>query len=358
MVGKGLRSQSDGLFDLDNFLQQKSRFLVAPSVYFTPETNWYFGLGGFYFFKYGNDIKDTITRPSTFQMALGYTLNKQVVFWMPGEIFFKNNNYRLQTELGFYRWPYFFNGIGNGYEDFYEERYTATFPRARVSFQKRFGKALYTGPRYWFQQLNMLEVESGGLLDQGIIPGGNGGVNSGLGWVVLYDTRNSVFASSEGWYVEYSNLFNQKAFGSDFNYSTHLFDVRKYLNIANEHIVAFQTYTKLNFGNAPFNQMALMGGPQRMRGYREGWYRDNHMSIFQLEYRSPIFYHVGLVAFGGVGVIAPKLNAFALSNARTSVGLGTRVSLDKKERLHIRLDYGWGQGQENRFAYITIGEAF
>lgn len=347
---------------LGNFLEEKNkRTIVVPSVYYLPETNWYFGLAGFSYFKFNKNKEggnDTITRPSQIRMALGYTLNKQIVFWLPAEVFFKENKYRLLAELGFYRWPYFFNGIGNNIETSYEENYRASFPRARLAFQKRLGKSIYLGPKYWFQYLKMNEVEPGGKFENGLVPGGNGGVNSGFGVSFLYDTRNSVFASTQGWYAEYSNLFNQTVFGSDFVFNTHILDVRKYVNIKANHIVALQAYGKFNFGDVPFNQMSLMGGPFRMRGYREGRFRDKHIALMQLEYRSPLVYRTGLTVFGAYGIVGNKPQNLIFKNGKTSIGGGLRFSLDEKDRMHIRFDYAWGEGKENRFGYFTIGESF
>lgn len=341
--------------------EKNQRTVVVPSIYYLPETNWHFGVAGFSYFKLNRNeegVKDSITRPSQVRMALGYTLNKQIVFWLPAEIFFKENKYRLLAEVGFYRWPYFFNGIGNNYETLYEEKYTASFPRARLAFQKRLGKSIYLGPRYWFQYLKMNKVEQGGLIEKGQVPGGGGGVNSGIGISFLYDNRNSVFASTKGWYAEYSNLFNQSFLGSDFNFNTHIVDVRKYIDIKSNHVVAIQGYGKFNFGDVPFNQMSLMGGPFRMRGYREGRYRDKHIAEVQLEYRTPLVYRTGLVVFGAYGMVANKPQNLIFKNGKTSIGGGLRYSLDEKDRMHIRFDYAWGQGKENRYGYFTIGESF
>lgn len=346
---------------MGNFLENKQRFILVPSVYYLPETSWYFGLAGFSYFKVNRNEstqKDTITRPSQVRLALGYTLNNQIVYWMPAEIFFKHNKYRLLAELGFYRWPYFFNGIGNGFTTFYEENYIATFPRFRVDFQKRLGKNIYFGPRYWFQYYIMNEVKSGGLLEPETIAGSGGGANSGVGINFLLDSRNSVFAPTKGWYAEYSNLFNTNFIGSDFNYQTHQVDVRKYFNLKNNHILALQAFGKFNFGDVPFNQLSLMGGHRMMRGYREGRFRDNHIVLSQIEYRSPLFYRVGVAFFAGVAVIANKPVNLALPNAKTSLGGGLRYSLDEKDRMHIRFDYAWGMGKENRYGYFTIGESF
>lgn len=343
-----------GLFP-DDLLADQNRFAIVPSIYYLPETSWYFGAGAFYYFK--TNREDTLTRPSTINGALGYTLNDQIVFWLPAEIFFKHNNYLLKTELGFYRWPYFFNGIGNETQNFPEETYTAVFPRFRTSFLKRFGKSIYAGPRYWIQYLDMLSYTAGGQIAQNKVPGGRGGFNSGIGVEVIFDNRNSVYGPTKGAYVSFSTLHNQKAFGSDFNYNTYILDARNYLNLKKNHILAAQLFTKFNFGNPPFNQMALLGGNSIMRGYREGFFRDKHMILSQLEYRSPFWYRLGFAVFAGAGVVAPEVSSFQFSNLKPSLGGGLRFQFDKVNRLNIRLDYAFG-ANGIRNGYVTVSEAF
>jgi hypothetical protein len=34
------------------------------------------------------------------------------------------------------------------------------------------------------------------------------------------------------------------------------------------------------------------------------------------------------------------------------------VEFDRRQKLHLRLDYGFGEGKGNSGLYVTIGEAF
>lgn len=339
-----------------DFLDKKNRFIVVPTGYYLPETNIFLGLAAFGYFK--TNRNDSILRASYLRGALGYTLNKQYVFWLPFEVYFKQNNYLLQGELGYYRWPYVFNGIGNNYVKFYEERYTGSFPRFRINFSKRFGKGLYIGPNYWFQDFVMNKTENGGLLFDGSIAGSTGGRNSGLGFSVVYDTRNNIYSPSKGRYYQLFTLFNSKAFGSHFDYNTYQFDFREYFTIFKSHLIAVQWFTKFNFGNPPFNQMSQLGGNRLLRGYLEGRYRDKHALVGQIEYRSAFYKRIGFAVFTGFGIVADQFADFKLNNSRPNIGGGLRYALDQKQGIHIRADYAFGQGRENRYFYFTLSEAF
>lgn len=93
-----------------------------------------------------------------------------------------------------------------------------------------------------------------------------------------------------------------------------------------------------------------------MRGYHEGRYMDKQYLAAQAEYRAPLFWRIGTVAFAGLGEVAPSLDAFEINRIKPSYGLGMRVVINKAERVNIRLDYGWGKDTSG--FYLEITEAF
>ncbi|UTW61089.1 BamA/TamA family outer membrane protein [bacterium SCSIO 12741] len=202
----------------------------------------------------------------------------------------------------------------------------------------------------------MDETEEGGWLSSGLIPGGEGGVTSGLGWEFQWDHRDKVYAPYKGHFVRLSMLFFDPAFASDFAFNHFTLDMRKYFNLGNNHVLAFQAYGEYNFGETPFNRMAQLGGQIIMRGYKIGTYRDQHLMAGQIEYRTPIWYFVGFTAFLGSGAVARNFNDFQTSNFRPTYGMGLRLALNRKERINLRLDYARGE-YDGEF-YLTLMESF
>jgi len=341
--------QAQGL-DSNRLSSGKPIFAVLPIIYYTPETRFAYGLSGISFFK-----TDSLSRVSSVQVLGAYTQNKQILSWLPFQLFLKEDNYWVQGELAFYRYPYFFSGVGNEVPNGYEEDYTAQFPRFRLTGMKKVAPNLYAGAQYWFQNTNIREREAGGLLEQGA-PGGDGGTTSGIGWAVNYDKRDIQFFPSKGAFVQLRSLFNQQELGSDFTYNNYIVDARKYLSIQS-HVLALQGYADIIFGGPPFNQMAQLGGENRMRGYRLGTYRDRKMLVSQLEYRSPYIWRISFVGFGGYGGVADNFEGFSTRTMRFSYGAGMRFLFDSNQRLNMRFDYGFGD-DGNRGFYFTFGEAF
>lgn len=341
---------------VDSLLFSDRKFFAAPFAGYSPETQFLFGVGGFTFFRTSNQEKDSLLRPSSLRLAASYTQLRQVSVWLPFEIFFNENKFLLQGQLGYFNYPYFFHGFGRNTQNSDLERYTAAFPRLRIELLRKW-KSMYFGPRYWFQSVDMLYTESGRLLDQGNITGSDGGSNSGLGFVFLMDNRKNIFRPVNAHYFAFETLHNHQNFGSDFQYNSYVINYRRYQGFyKDKHILAFEHYTKLNFGNVPFNQAALLGGSHRMRGYQEGRFRDRHMILNQLEYRSPLLGKIGFAVFGSAGWVLSDLNSIAMNQVLPSFGGGLRYEVNQKEGLRFRIDAA--QGINSRGFYITVGEAF
>ena len=329
---------------------------VLPVVYFTPETNWAFGGTSIALFLPPEG--DSIVRSSSVQALAVYTLNRQILLWLPFQLFLKENKYWVYGQLGYYRYPYLYNGIGNEAPEDFEEDYSARFPRLRIHALRRFGSKIYAGPIYWFQHTVVFETEEGGVLAGRTVPGSDESLISAAGPMVIYDTRDNQFFPEKGSLIRMSALFNNGAFGSDFSYEQYLLDARKYLAIKKKHILAGQFYTVMTQGTAPFNQMALLGGPERMRGYRQGIYRDKHLMMAQLEYRSPYWKdRVGGALFAGYGGVADGIDKYRVEDLRPSFGGGLRLRVLPQERINLRLDLGFGESG-NQGVYVTFSEAF
>ena len=123
-----------------------------------------------------------------------------------------------------------------------------------------------------------------------------------------------------------------------------------------EHILALNLYGGTTFGEAPFQELLLYGGPNKARGYFQGHYRDNALVLFQSEYRFQIWKRFGAVVFTSIGNVGARLEEVEISMAKWNAGLGLRYMIDADDRLNVRVDYALGR--ETSGLYITVGEAF
>ena len=330
----------------------RTRFFGLPVVFYAPETRLGFGAASILSFK--TNPYDSLLRPSQVTLGGAYTLEKQILLYTPFDIWFHGNDYQAKGELGFYKYFYRYYGNGNATSD--EETYDVTFPRVRAEFTRRVWRQIYGGIKYSYDDFHITRVENGGILDQKLVAGFAGGRISGLGAIVKWDTRNSVFYPTKGWYIEGSYLRFGKSIGSNYVYDMNWVDARKYIGFKKDRVLAVQVYARLSQGAVPFFHLSQMGGNQRMRGYLEGRYRDQQLIGWQFEYRTHVFWRIGLVAFAGNAVVADRIAHLEAKYLRTTAGGGLRFQIDQERKINLRIDYAFSR--ESSGFYITIGEAF
>ena len=337
----------------DSIPPKRSRLIGLPIVFLSPETSWGFGVAGVYTFKLPEE--SDISRPSQIQLGAAYTLEDQILFYLPFQVFYKDRKYNFYGELGYYRYNYFYFGNGNSFEDYDGELFGVTFPRVRLNALYQIRPNTYLGLRYWMDDYDITEVEEMSVLDTENITGQDGGFLSGLGLLAQYDNRDHIFYPRKGWFAEGVILQNGSYLGSPFNFTKVSLDVSKYISIRRT-ILALNAYWEWNEGDIPFNQLALLGGTKRLRGFYEGRFRDEKLALFQSEWRFPLFWRLGAVVFGGLGWVAPEINELQLRHTRYTVGAGLRILIQKQDQINVRIDFGLGPNTTG--VYITVGEAF
>jgi outer membrane translocation and assembly module TamA len=202
------------------------------------------------------------------------------------------------------------------------------------------------------------EYDDDGLFATQEIPGEEGFTASGAGLAAVYDSRDNNLFPFSGQYITLSNHFYQDWLGGDTEFFNLKLDARAYFNPGQgSHVIAIQGLMQVNTGNPPFMMLSKLGGDELMRGHFQGRYRDRHILAGQVEYRFPIWWRFIGVAFVGVGEVAPEFSAFTLRGLKYSMGGGLRFTLDAKERINIRFDYGYGLHRNHGF-YFGISEAF
>ncbi len=341
---------------IDEKTKKRLKINFFPVVYYTPETSLAFGAVALFAFNFKSDsigAKSSTINPST-----AYTLNNQILLFIPFNLLIKNDTYRIIGELGAYKYSYLYYGIGNNIpiNKSTEEPFLVSFPRVRLSAYKKVIKNTFVGLRYNFDYFTNLIYDAGGVLKNKQITGTQGGVNSGLGIAAIYDSRDNIYYSRKGLFIDFSSVFDRLYFGSNYVMSKTTLNASYFLSPGKKSVLGFNAYVQGNDGEIPFYQLGLLGGNKRMRGLFEGRYRDNKVVQTQVEWRQEIFNNLGIAGFFGLGWAAKEYNEIAIRNTRTAYGAGVRYKLNKKEHINIRLDFGFSQ--TGFLTYFTIGEAF
>jgi hypothetical protein len=325
-----------------------------PLLFYGPETGLGYGAAMVHTARF-ND-KDTLCFPSQVQFIGAYTQKNQILLFAPFNIYRNQNKHQFKGELGYYRYLYYYFGIGpyEGTSDF-EETYDVNFPRIKLDAMQQFKKNQFIGFRYALDAFNITRLDSSKSIYNDNIVGSQGGTVSGIGPIYQYDNRNHSFIPNAGTRsIIYFQAFHNVT-GSHYNYMLIGTEISHFQKLG-KGVLATQAFMDLSIGAVPFYQLPNMGGPKRMRGYYPGQIRAKNVIGLQAEYRTPIFLweRISAVAFAANGYDFSK--SIVIEKMRFAAGAGLRVLVDKEEGVNIRVDYGIGQNSSA--LYITIGESF
>jgi len=338
----------------DDKKSKDSSFFALPVIFYTPETKLALGVGGGYYFR---TVKgDALTNLSRLDGFMMYTLRNQFRITLAPDVYFKRNVFRLQSALSFSYFTDKFFGVGPDTTKEMEEDYISRIYIFNLNFQRKLFLGLSGGIKLELARSTLVEVDEDGLLATGEIQGSEGGVNSGLGLTLNWDTRDNIYFPALGSYHQVSVMLFRTTFGSDFHFTKYVLDFRKYFTFLASQVLAIQGYFSFISGNPPFQMMSLMGGQNNMRGYWMGRFRDKNLMTVQAEYRIPLVKRIGVVGFVGLGNVAERLSHFGRSDLKYSLGFGLRYAFNPKEKLNIRLDFGFTK--EGSGFYVTATEAF
>jgi outer membrane protein assembly factor BamA len=186
-----------------------------------------------------------------------------------------------------------------------------------------------------------------------IYPELTGSSTFGIGYSLVYDSRNNILTPSSGCYFNFNTSYNL----SEMNYLKTTLDLRYYKTWKEKLTLSARFINELTTGTAPFYDYAFLGGDKFVRGYYFGRYRDKNLSSLQSEIRFPIVWRFGLAAFGGLSTLYANTNSIAAKNIKPNYGMGLRFLVDKKDKTNLRLDYAAGKDGNNGF-YVSFGESF
>ncbi len=334
--------------------EKKAGLSPIPVLAYSPETGFIFGASAIYY-RYPYSVIPE-PKPSVVFGQASCTTKNQYVLKLSTDWYFKGDAAKLFTEVSFVKFPALFYGLGPDTADDLEEEYTPTEFKLVGNFLWKIIPQVYMGPVLHLSNLALKEIEEGGLFDQGEFPGSGGATIVGLGGQLVWDRRDSVFYPLRGSLLEVIATAYDKFIGSDLDFTQLTFDYRHYINIYKLHVLALQYYMVLSGGEVPFNAMPRVGGPNLLRGYYWGRFRDQNYIAVQGEYRFPLFWRFGGAVFGSVGQVAPEIYEFSSNNIKAAAGVGVRFTWDTKQRINVRFDIGFSRSDTN--FYIDIAEAF
>jgi outer membrane protein assembly factor BamA len=343
----------------DTNSSKKDGIYVAPLLFYTPDTRWAFGLAGAYIFHINDkrdDISNYSTRASYVRFTSSYTQNKQSDIWSEWSVFTNREKYFFKGEFRMRNFPDKFYGIGNDTQKDDNEIYSYNLISFKFLGLKQLKKGFFLGLDYHYTKEYNFSIIPNGTLSTGGVIGNMGGVGSALGLVSILDERDNVMNPHKGQFIEFSSYFYRNVLGGSFNFTVLNGEYRKYFSLKQNHILAFQTKTRISIGEVPFLEMSQIGNDDLLRGYPRNRFRDKNLFATQIEYRFPLFWRFGMTTFAGFGDVFEHLGDLKITSTKYTLGAGLRFLMNSSERLNIRVDYG--RGSEGGYFYVSFTEAF
>ncbi len=322
-----------------------------PGVFFSPESGLSGTIAVLRYFRTQAESRPSRIRASVNASTRGdLSANVEPTLWLAHDtVYIKGVFLVSHSERTFW-------GIGPDTPESAAEDYSAFRFTARVNAGRQILPAMYAGGVAEFRLLNVTDVEEGGLLDSGTVPGSTGSTLASIGAFYRYDNRDNIFYPTQGFMVYTSPRLYHHYLASEFDFLRWFTDARAYYQVAPRHVIALQAKLDLRIGEQPFTFLSETGGSTLLRGIVEGRERDSHFAGGQVEYRTHIAWRIGATAFAGVGRVAPTVGDFDLDHWRWAAGGGLRAMIKKRESLNVRVDFG--VSAEGTALYLDILEAF
>lgn len=331
---------------------QSTSTTLLPFAAYAPETSMSFGV-------LVARVTDTEEGAflSRFSGAAFYTLKNQSM--LVGGYEARPEGWHVVASGSFkFEWPDQFFAPGNdlGPDDF--EDWTGRSVEGRASILRQVGvSSLFVGPVAEILYTQIRDLEEGGLLDTGSIPGSEDHGLLGLGLGATWDTRDSPIFPRTGSFHQLNVLAMRGFSGPDRTLSSWELDARTYLPLGGSSALAFRGRLRSADGDVPFTRFSRIGGMSGgLRGIYETRYIGQAAGMAVAEIRAPLKGRFGWVAFAGAGQVGRNLGRLSIPRFNGAVGAGLRFVLQTESRLNLGVDFAVADGETN--VYFLLGEVF
>ena len=322
-------------------------FIGGP--YYSSDTK--FGIGVVAAGQYRCHGADSALPKSSVSLYLKATTSMFFQLGLEGTNIFKGDR-RLHYDVNFSSVKSKFWGIGYdlNIDDANESNYKYLSSSAVADFSWRLADRLYLGPRIDFEYVNGRKFGKPWLWEGE----DKRTFNLGVGFTLVYDTRDDLNSAYRGVYLRLNQQFNPRFLlnRNAFSMTELLFSA--YKQVWKGAVLAGDFHTRLTYGNTPWGLLSTFGGSDDMRGYYEGRYRDKCAITACVELRQHIWRRNGVVAWIGAGTVFDRFESMRWRKVLPNYGIGYRWEF--KQRMNVRLDLGFGRHCKGFI--FSINEAF
>ena len=329
---------------------------IIPLISVSPEVGLLLGVNPIFNFK--TTPEDTLLRSSFLSPQVFGTFREQYGIQIPGNLFFKQNDYSLDLMISGVNSEWRYYGTGNNVDLDKYDRYRFRALSIDVALLRKVMKNVYAGAGYRFNHQDIFTPPEGGILETDRPVGYRGFTASAPALLLRWESRDNILNAYRGTFLNLRGELHRNATGSTHSFEVLSLDFRHYIPLSKRpyHVLAFQLLHQATFGRVPFAELGMQGGSVIQRGYFSGVYRDRYSVAFQMEYRQMLGKKLGVVLFASTGNVMPAYDQLDLGETTFAAGIGLRFALISQNRINLRYDHAFGNNSQGQ--YFGIGEAF
>jgi hypothetical protein len=292
-----------------------------------------------------------------------YSLKQQTIIPIISSIWTKDNKINILGDYRFYQYPSLTYGLGG-------KRLLSQSDSVDYSYIKISQEALYKITHDFYGGIGYSLDYHYNIKEFGDDPqyeqynnNATQTISSGIVARLKYDSRTNINNPKDASYLNFIYLDNFKALGSTGNWQEIQVEYRKYFTIRKHpsNVFAIWSWNEFTFGNVPYFDLPATGWDDYSntgRGFIQGRFRGTDIVYMEGEYRFDILRN-GLI--GGVvfinGESVPNYPSSSFDEVHVGKGIGIRIKLNKYSDTNLCIDYGWGDGGSQGFAF-NVGEVF
>ncbi len=326
--------------------------VVYPSGGYSPRTGLYVGATPMYSWKNKSELNRWDGHPNSLTSSFQISTNDMVELnaeleWFPSkhwQIRSKGEFVKINDRL----WGIPSLNVDDGVE------YLSKHVGFTAEILYKLGAKLFVGGTVQLFDYSFNDWDK--EVDATTIFGSEGGLISGLGPVVMFDSRDHILYPLHGSFFKGAAIINDDVFGGNYRFQNYLFDFRQFTSL-NRKVLATQLLWEYSPGDVPFYMLPKLGGKDRLRGIGHSQRIINQsVWLLQSELRMPLWWRFGAVVFAGMGEasVEPSVN---FDNLIYSGGIGLRFRILPDEPLNVRIDAALASGGLNGF-FVCLKEPF
>jgi hypothetical protein len=335
--------------------KEQGALSLFPAVFYTPESSLVLGAMAMYAFR--SPGSDPGSRRSGLPIFAAYTLKNQFIAAARPNIYLNGEQWNIEGNIEASHFPDTVYPDGQNSRNVDDEKFISR----RIVFESAVTGLLWRRLRVGLgsvvRHISISQSEPDGIISTGTLAGAGGGFRVGAGPVLVWDNRDNNFTTYSGGRHKVSATFFSKRVGSENNFSVYEIDSRQFFTVAPGHVIGVQGFGHFGAGDQPFDMRGRIGGPFQLRGFFEGRFADRHLVSAQTQYSFPLASWLRLAVFAGLGQVAGNLNQFSGDRFVFAAGGGPRFSLNKQDRVNLRIDIA-ATSTGDIYPYFHMIEAF